>query len=108
MFPTVWQSCPKVDESPIHASFLKPGLVIFDTVYNPEHTLLIRDAESRGCSVISGVDMFIRQAAKQFELFTGITPPLEEMRELLRKAMSPLTKAMEEETDKRGGMGDDA
>ena len=98
---------PKVDESPLHASFLKPGLVVFDTVYNPEHTLLIRDSESRGCSVVTGVDMFIRQAAKQFELFTGITPPLEEMRELLRKAMSPLTKAMEEEAEKSGGMCDD-
>ena len=98
---------PKVDESPIHASFLKPGLVIFDTVYNPEHTLLIRDAESRGCSVITGVDMFIRQAAKQFELFTGIAPSIEDMRELLRRAMSPLTKAMQDETEKTGGMGDD-
>ena len=97
---------PNVDESPLHASFLKPGLVIFDTVYNPEHTLLVREAESRGCGVISGVDMFVRQAAKQFELFTGIAPPLEDMRELLRKAMSPLTKAMQEEADKSGGMGD--
>ena len=99
---------PNVDESPLHASFLKPGLVIFDTVYNPEHTLLIRDAEARGCSVISGVDMFVRQAAKQFELFTGIAPPLEDIRELLRKAMSPVTKAMQDEAEKSGGMGDEA
>ena len=98
---------PKVDESPLHAGFLKPGLVVFDTVYNPEHTLLIRDAEVRGCSIITGVDMFVRQAAKQFELFTGIAPPLEDMRELLRKAMSPLTRAMQEESDKSGGMGED-
>jgi len=97
---------PKVDESPLHAGFLKPGLVVFDTVYNPEHTLLIRDAEVRGCSIVTGVDMFVRQAAKQFELFTGIAPPLEEMRELLRKAMSPLTRAMQDEAEKSGGMGD--
>ena len=97
---------PKVDDSPVHASFLKPGLVVFDTVYNPEHTLLIRDAESRGCTTISGVDMFVRQAAKQFEIFTGITPPLEDMRELLRKAMSPLTAAMDTEAEKSGGMGE--
>ena len=98
---------PKVDESPMHASFFKPGLVAFDTVYNPEHTLLIREAESRGSGVITGVDMFVRQAAKQFELFAGIAPPLEEMRELLRKAMSPLTRAMQEEAEKSGGMSDD-
>ncbi len=98
---------PKVDESPLHAGFLKPGLVVFDTVYNPEHTLLIRDAEVRGCSIVTGVDMFVRQAAKQFELFTGVAPPLEDMRELLRKAMSPLTRAMQEEAEKTGGMDGD-
>ena len=97
---------PKVDEAPMHASFHRPELVVFDTVYNPEHTLLIRDAESRGASVITGVDMFVRQAAKQFELFTGITPSIEEMRELLRKAMSPLTRAMKDEAEKTGGLGD--
>ncbi len=96
---------PNVNESPLHASFLKPGLVVFDTVYAPEHTLLTREAESRGCGVITGLDMFVRQAAKQFELFTDIEPSLEEMRELMRKAMSPLTRAMDEEAAKSGGMG---
>jgi 3-dehydroquinate dehydratase/shikimate dehydrogenase len=93
---------PNVDESPLHVSFLRPGLTVFDTVYTPEQTLLVRDARSRGCGVITGVDMFVRQAAKQFELFTQITPDLEQMRELLRKAMSPLTKAMDEEAAKSG------
>jgi len=93
---------PNVDESPLHVSFLRPDLVVFDTVYNPEQTLLLRDAKSRGCGVINGVDMFIRQAAKQFELFTGLTPNLDTMRELMRKAMSPLTKALDEEAVKSG------
>lgn len=96
---------PNVNESPMHASFLKPGLTVFDTVYSPQHTLFIRDAEARGCGVITGLDMFVRQAAKQFELFTNIAPSLEEMRELMRKAMSPLTRAMDEEAAKSGGMG---
>jgi 3-dehydroquinate dehydratase/shikimate dehydrogenase len=96
---------PNVNESPLHASFLRPGLVVFDTVYSPEHTLLTREAEARGCGVITGLDMFVRQAAKQFELFTGIEPKLDDMRELMRKAMSPLTRAMDEEAAKSGGMG---
>ncbi|MGK2910366.1 MAG: shikimate dehydrogenase [Sphingobium sp.] len=96
---------PNVNESPIHAGFLKPGVTVFDTVYTPEHTLLIRDAEARGCGVITGLDMFVRQAAKQFELFTGIAPALEPMRELMRKAMSPVTRAMDAEARKSGGMG---
>ena len=90
---------PNMDETPMHASFLKPGLTVFDTVYNPENTLLIRDAKVRGCHVITGIDMFVRQAAKQFELFTGITPQIDKMRDLLRRAMSPLTHALEEVDD---------
>jgi 3-dehydroquinate dehydratase/shikimate dehydrogenase len=90
---------PNVDETPLHASFLKPGLTVFDTVYTPENTKLIREARARGCHVVTGVDMFVRQAARQFEIFTGQTPPVAKMRELLRKAMSPLTRALEEEAD---------
>jgi 3-dehydroquinate dehydratase/shikimate dehydrogenase len=97
---------PAVDESPLHVSFLGPGLTVFDTVYNPEQTLLVRDARSRGCGVITGVEMFVRQAAKQFELFTRVVPSLDSLRELMRKAMSPLTKAMEEEAAKSGMMDD--
>ena len=93
---------PKMDESPLHVSFLQPELFVFDTVYNPEQTLLLRDAKSRGAVAISGVEMFVRQAAEQFRLFTGIAPELAPLRELLRKAMSPLTKAMDEETAKSG------
>ena len=62
---------PNVDEMPIHHSFLKPGLMVFDTVYTPETTLLVKEARARGCHVITGVDMFVRQAALQFQLFTG-------------------------------------
>jgi 3-dehydroquinate dehydratase/shikimate dehydrogenase len=93
---------PNVDESPLHASFLKPGLTVFDTVYSPENTMLIREARVRGCSVITGVDMFVRQAARQFEMFTGITPSVDTMRELMRKAMSPLTRALEEDEETVG------
>jgi 3-dehydroquinate dehydratase/shikimate dehydrogenase len=98
---------PNVDESPLHVSFLRPDLTVFDTVYNPEQTLLVRDARSRGCGVITGVEMFVRQAAMQFELFAQITPAVDELRELMRKAMSPLTKAMDEEARKSGLADDD-
>lgn len=86
---------PNVDEAPVHFSVLKPGVTVFDTIYNPETTLLIREARSRGCETITGVDMFVRQAAKQFELFVGQTPDQAAMRGIVRKALSPLTKAIE-------------
>ena len=81
---------PKLDESPVHNSFLTPGLTVFDTVYTPETTLLIREAHARGCNFLTGVDMFVRQAALQFHLFTGQEAPLVEFYELVRKALSPV------------------
>lgn len=87
---------PNVDESPCHFSVLKPGTTVFDTIYTPETTLLIREARARGCDTITGVDMFVRQAARQIELFTGLEPDAEAMRVIMRKALSPLTRAFEE------------
>jgi 3-dehydroquinate dehydratase/shikimate dehydrogenase len=87
---------PNVDESPCHFSILKPGTTVFDTIYTPETTLLIREARARGCDTITGVDMFVRQAARQIELFTGLTPDTDAMRVIMRKALSPLTKAFDE------------
>jgi len=81
---------PNVDESPFHHSSLDPELFIFDTIYNPETTKLIRDARERGCQVLTGVDMFVRQAGLQFQMFTEQAPPLELMTELVRKALSPI------------------
>lgn len=87
---------PNVDEAPCHFSILKPGAIVFDTIYTPETTLLIREARARGCDTITGVDMFVRQAARQIELFTGLLPDTEAMRVIMRKALSPLTKAFDE------------
>jgi 3-dehydroquinate dehydratase/shikimate dehydrogenase len=82
---------PELDEMPVHPSVLKPELAVFDVVYNPENTLLIKEARDRGCRVLTGVDMFVRQAALQVRLFTNREPPLEEMRKLVRRALSPVT-----------------
>lgn len=74
---------PKVEESPVDKSCLKNNLVVFDIIYNPLDTRLLRYAEERGCKVIPGIEMFLNQAAIQFELFTGIEPPLDSMRKVL-------------------------
>jgi 3-dehydroquinate dehydratase/shikimate dehydrogenase len=89
---------PNVDESPLHPSYLKQGLMVFDTVYTPETTLLIKEARARGCHVITGVDLFVRQAALQFQLFTGREAPLELFRTAVKRALSPVTiRPVEEE-----------
>jgi 3-dehydroquinate dehydratase/shikimate dehydrogenase len=81
---------PHQDESPIHPSFLRSGLIVMDTVYTPETTMLVKEARSRGCVVITGVDMFVRQAALQFQLFTGQDAPVGLMRDVLKHALSPI------------------
>lgn len=82
---------PDVDESPLHPSVFRPGLVVMDCVYNPETTMMIREARDRGCRVVNGVEMFIRQAAEQFKLFTGQEAPVEEMTAALRRQISPVS-----------------
>jgi 3-dehydroquinate dehydratase/shikimate dehydrogenase len=82
---------PNVDESPIHQSMLKPGVLVMDAVYTPEQTLLIKEAKARGCIVLTGVDMFVRQAALQFKLFTSKEAPFMEMFAVVKKALSPIT-----------------
>jgi 3-dehydroquinate dehydratase/shikimate dehydrogenase len=81
---------PNVDETPYNKSHLKPAMIVFDTVYNPESTLLLKEARSHGCRIVTGVEMFIRQAALQFLLFTGQEAPEELMRETLKRAIGPV------------------
>jgi 3-dehydroquinate dehydratase/shikimate dehydrogenase len=81
---------PNVDESPFNKSHLKPSMIVFDTVYNPESTLLLKEARMHGCRVVTGVEMFIRQAKLQFWLFTGREAPEALMRETLKRAIGPV------------------
>jgi 3-dehydroquinate dehydratase/shikimate dehydrogenase len=87
---------PHVDEMPVHTSFLRPELAVVDTIYTPENTLLIKEARSRGCPVVTGVEMFIRQAALQFRLFTGKEAPLDLLRSIVKRALSPIALPPEE------------
>jgi 3-dehydroquinate dehydratase/shikimate dehydrogenase len=52
-----------------------PGRIVFDLVYNPQETLLLRRAKEQGLCTIRGIEMFIEQAVRQFELFTGENSP---------------------------------
>jgi 3-dehydroquinate dehydratase/shikimate dehydrogenase len=80
---------PNVDETPFDRRFLRPTTIVFDTVYNPENTLLIKEARQQSCPIISGVEMFIGQAALQFKLFTGHDAPTEIMRQEMKRAIGP-------------------
>lgn len=81
---------PKVDETPVKSKFLRHGMIVFDIVYNPLRTRLLKEAEAAGARVIGGVRMLVYQGASAFELWTGRKPPIDAMceaveRELRRK-----------------------
>ncbi len=72
---------PKVDGCPLPESFaFSPDAVVFDTIYNPIETLLLRRAAQAGCATVSGVDMFVNQAVAQYEIWTGRAAPRQVMR----------------------------
>jgi 3-dehydroquinate dehydratase/shikimate dehydrogenase len=71
---------PHVDETPLPAECLAPGLV-YDLVYNPPATRLLREAEAAGCRTIGGLEMLVGQARQQFEWWTGVRPSASVMRE---------------------------
>jgi 3-dehydroquinate dehydratase/shikimate dehydrogenase len=52
-----------------------PAKLVFDMVYNPLETVLLRNAKAQGAVVISGLEMFLEQAGRQFEIWTGERPP---------------------------------
>jgi len=78
---------PKEEATLIPAELFRPGQVVFDVVYNPLETRLLREAKAAGCLTISGVEMFINQAILQFEQFTGIAAPTEVMRNVVLKEL---------------------
>lgn len=78
---------PNVNESPFPARDFKEGMVVFESVYNPLETRLLREAKAAGCTVIPGSELFINQAARQFELWTGQSAPIDTMREVLLKKL---------------------
>jgi len=80
---------PNEDASLVPPELFRPNQVVFDIVYTPLETKLVKEAKACGLKIISGVEMFINQAVLQFERFTGADAPEEVMR---RVVMEQLTK----------------
>jgi 3-dehydroquinate dehydratase/shikimate dehydrogenase len=78
---------PDVDSSPMPVGGFRPGMLVFDTVYHPENTLLIKQAREHNCSTLTGLDMFVRQAALQFRLYTGHDAPEEMMYQVVKSRL---------------------
>ncbi len=78
---------PDVDATPLAREHLRPGAIVFDSVYNPIETRLLREAREAGCVVVNGLEMFVNQAVEQFELWTGQPAPREVMRSVVESRL---------------------
>ncbi len=82
--------CPNADASPFGDAPppLSADTLVFDAVYNPPRTKLLRQAEAAGAKTASGVDMFVRQAAAQFTTWTGRPAPADVMRQVVEARLA--------------------
>ena len=82
---------PNAEETPISSRYLREGMIVFDSVYNPPETRLIREAKAAGCVTISGVELFVNQAVEQFELWTKQNAPADSMRDVVVRTIENKT-----------------
>ncbi|XP_004962855.1 bifunctional 3-dehydroquinate dehydratase/shikimate dehydrogenase, chloroplastic isoform X1 [Setaria italica] len=82
---------PNVNDTPLSKQALKSYAVVFDAVYTPKETRLLREAAECGATVVSGLEMFIRQAMGQFEHFTGMPVDDDKFRAITSSLDNPNT-----------------
>ncbi|MEJ2222660.1 MAG: shikimate dehydrogenase [Desulfobacterales bacterium] len=78
---------PETDAAPIPKEELTKKMIVMDIVYNPLETRLLKEAAAGGCRTINGLEMFVFQGAKQFELWTGQKAPVGVMRAAVLEAL---------------------
>ena len=76
------------DPPPIDPNLLQSGTVVYDLIYRPRETALLREAKQRGCRVLGGLGMLLYQGALAFELWTGQKPSEEAMRQAIVVVMT--------------------
>jgi len=79
---------PETDASPVEESLLHRYTMVVDTIYNPLQTRLLDDARRAGCRTRNGVGMFVRQAAGQIRLWTGLEAPVDLMEKTVLERLS--------------------
>ena len=79
---------PGENSSPIDARNISSRALVYDLVYNPPETPLLRDAARAGATTLGGLRMLVYQGAASFELWTGKKAPVEVMLESARRALA--------------------
>jgi len=79
---------PNVNATPVPEQYLKKGMAVFDTVYNPAETLFLQQAKKKRIKRIDGLSMFVNQAMAQFKLFTAQEGNAKLMRKTISNSLS--------------------
>ena len=87
---------PDVQETVLTASAMAGGRTVYDLVYNPGRTRLMREAVASGCETIGGLDMLVAQALQQFEWWCGNAPSAELFRTAALETLSARDSARQE------------
>jgi Shikimate 5-dehydrogenase len=76
------------DESPVPAGLIRPEMLVFDLIYRPLETRLLRDARASGARVLGGLPMLVYQGAASFKIWTGREAPVDIMLDAAREALA--------------------
>lgn len=78
---------PEREEVPFPVEFIRERHLVFDLIYKPLETLLLKVAKEKGAQILNGLGMLLYQAAASFEIWTGIEPPIDIMRAALQEEL---------------------
>ncbi|MGI8419873.1 MAG: shikimate dehydrogenase [Candidatus Levyibacteriota bacterium] len=76
---------PNTNQTPLPNKYITKKHIVFDAIYSPYETRLLREAKRQGATVIHGMEMFLYQGMAQFELYTNHIAPEEAMRKVLQQ-----------------------
>jgi shikimate dehydrogenase len=86
---------PYEDQTPVNRNFLRSDLTVFDLVYNPPETRLLREAKTIGAKTVNGIVMLVHQGAASFEIWTGRKASIDVMLRACAKGIEDWKKSDE-------------
>lgn len=78
---------PETNCSPVPVEILHKDMVAFDAIYNPRETMFLKQAREKDAAIADGVAMFVGQAIRQFEIWTGKKAPKDIMEKIVIKRL---------------------
>ena len=82
---------PATEGIPLPSDLLRANVLVYDLIYNPGETRLVREARSRGARAMNGLMMLVHQGALSFEMWTGQKAPIMIMQEAVAKRLTTAT-----------------